>query len=196
MNRNNETEHHARLAIVASSHHHQALVKINRFLLYLVLALTVVVFGFGLWLMPSVDWLESSRPADYTQAYRAQMNPVVASELDSLKSQMVGLISGSMESKLKTLEQSIKLGQKDYTFSTLEDLRHDVVMLKNYSQTGQQIRQTAASEKVLEEVSHLKRLIYWTLASCGLMFGAAAGVWFHQRRKALPALPKRFLGKS
>ncbi|MDT8406339.1 MAG: hypothetical protein RQ715_03725 [Methylococcales bacterium] len=195
MNRKHDTEHRSRLAIIPAPARDQALIKVNRFLLHLVLALTVAVFALGFWALPSGDWITSLKPADYTHAYRAQMNPVVASELDALKTQMVGLVSGSIESKLKVLEQSIRLGHQDYTLSTLEGLRSDVQILKSYSESAQQARQAVINEQVLAEMSHLKRLIYWTLASCGLMLAAAAGVWFHQHRRLPAQLSKRLLGK-
>jgi hypothetical protein len=49
----------------------------------------------------------------------------------------------------------------------------------------------------MQEMSELKRLIYVTLASCGLMLAAVAGIWFKNRYR-LPYKEAiiRYLGKK
>lgn len=166
-------------------------------LLYAVVVLTLIVFLLGFFLLPSQDALNSYKSVQLQKAYQAKMNPVVSAEIDTLKAQLIGLISGSIESKLRVLEQSVKLGAVSYSLGTIEDLKNDVKMLRGYSDAVKQDEARLTNEQLLKEMSQLKELIYLTLASCGLMVAAIAGVWF-RNRKWLPHKASRrgFLGKQ
>lgn len=177
---------------------HQSLVKVNRLLLYVVLCLMLVVFLMGFFLIPSQNVLNTYKSIQLEEAYKAKMNTALSEEIDTLKAQLIGLVSGSIESKLRTLEQSVKLGAVSYSLGTIEDLRNDVKVLRSYSDSVKQDKARLANEQLLTEMSQLKDLIYFTLASCGLMVAAVAGVWI-RNRNWLPhnkESRRSFLGKQ
>ncbi|PKM12907.1 MAG: hypothetical protein CVV13_03525 [Gammaproteobacteria bacterium HGW-Gammaproteobacteria-3] len=175
---------------------HRDLVKVNKYLIYAVICLMAVVFLMGFFLLPSHNARDTAyKSIAFETAYKAKTNPVLSAEIDVLKAQVVGLVSGSIESKLRTLEQSVKSGSIAYSLGTIEELKNDVKVLRNYSGPVE-VKADLPSEQVLKEISQLKDLIYFTLASCSLMLAAIVGVWF-KNRKRLPykAMRQGFLGK-
>lgn len=176
---------------------HQQLIKVNRMLLGAVFFLMLLVFILGLLFVPSSDLI-----ADYTKINAANiaaqgMNPVVSSEVNSLKGQFIGLVSGSLESKLRSLEESIKSGTVNNSLGTIEDLKNDIRVLRSYSDTAKNPETVVSNVNLVEEVTHLKHLIYMSLASCGLMFAAAAGVWVkYRKRLTYKESKKGFLGRN
>ncbi|WP_024296901.1 hypothetical protein [Methylomicrobium lacus] len=156
----------------------QALVKANRFLLRTVCLLTVLVAVLGYFVVP--PYQSGAYPKKQpTLANAGEGNSVLSSEVNALKGQVIGLVSGSIESKLRMLEDSIKMGAAASSLGTIEDLKNDVKVLRSYSEPAQKVQKTAeTNEQVLQEMSQLKRLIYVSLASCGLMLAAIAGIWF------------------
>jgi len=170
---------------------HQALMKSNRWLLRCVLLLMAVIFIGGFLLVPKGDY-EAIKQKNF--AYAENNNPRLMAEMDSLKGQMVGLVSGSIEGKLRSLEASIKAGSVNGSLGTIEDIKNDLKVLRGYNHGGK--AETAVkvdNERLIEEMSHLKRLIYFTLASCGLMFAAVAGVWIRHRQLPFKATIMRHL---
>lgn len=161
----------------------QALAKANRILLMLVFALMVFVFILGFLILPNynlVDQVKSRQPLP--PAGYAVQNPVFSAEINTLKSQLVGLISGSIESKLRTLEESIRMGSIPASLGTIEDLKNDVKVLRSYSEPAKRAaNDNQVNEKLIQELSQLKNLIYLTFASCGLMIAAIAGFWVRHR---------------
>lgn len=156
----------------------QALVKANRFLLRTVCLLTVLVAVLGYFVVP--PYQSGTYPKkQQIVSNAAEGNSVLSSEVNALKGQVIGLVSGSIESKLRMLEDSIKMGAAASSLGTIEDLKNDVKVLRSYSEPAQKVQKTAeTNEQVLQEMSQLKRLIYVSLASCGLMLAAIAGIWF------------------
>lgn len=176
---------------------HQQLVKANRMLMGAVFFLMLVVFVLGAVFIPNSDTVTDYAKISATKMAVQGMNPVVSSEVNNLKGQLIGLVSGSIESKLRSLEVSIKTGTMTNSLSTIEDLKKDVKALRSYSTSASPNKEetSVSNQKIAEEVTHLKGLIYMSLASCGLMFVAAAGVWF-KMRKYLPYKEiKSILGK-
>lgn len=172
---------------------HQQLVKVNRLLLAVIAFLMTVIMVIGVWLLPSNDFIvdyKNSASSTYAQG----MNPALSVEVNTLKGQVVGLVSGSIESKLKTLESSIKGGSFANSLGTIEDLKNDVKILRTYSEPEKAQSIAISNEQVLQEMSQLKRLIYTTITSCGLMLAAVAGIWI-KNRKRLPYIKTSFLGK-
>jgi hypothetical protein len=102
-------------------------------------------------------------------------------EVNALKSQFVGLVSGSIESKLRSLEESIRRGSVSSSLGTVEDLKNDVKILQSYSEPIKKEHAVVSNEKIIQEMSHLKHLVYLTLASCGLMLAVVAGIWYKIR---------------
>ncbi len=163
---------------------HQGLVKANRLLLILLFSLMTVIFLLGFFFLPADKMLDdfSERSGNTPIIYTVQ-NPVLSSEINILKGQLVGLISGSIESKLRTLEASIREGSVKSSLGTLHDLRNDVKVLQTYSAPSPikaQIK-NQIDDKLLKEVSQLKSLIYLTLTSCGLMIAAIGGFWIRNQ---------------
>lgn len=156
----------------------QALIKANRFLLLTVCVLTVLVAVLGYFVVPPYQ------PGVPLKRQEIAANPgagasVLSSEVNALKGQVIGLVSGSIESKLRILEDSVRLGAAASSLGTIEDLKNDVKVLRSYSEPEQKVqRLDETNELVLQEMSQLKRLIYVSLASCGLMLAGVAGIWF------------------
>ncbi len=125
------------------------------------------------------------------------MNPVISSEVNALKGQLVGLVSGSIESKLNALEESIRVGTVSSSIGTIEDLKNDLKVLRAYSEPAKKGKTVISNEQLMQEMSQLKRLIYLTLASCGLMLAAVAGIWIKNRNR-LPYKETKtsYLGKD
>jgi hypothetical protein len=169
------------------------LMKVNRWLMAMVLFLMTVIILAGFILIPS-NQVTSYKKSEATMA---EMNPVLSAEVNTLKGQFVGLVSGSIESKLRTLEESVRLGTVSTALGTIEDLKNDVKMLRSYSEPAKKEKVVIANEQLMQEMSELKRLIYVTLASCGLMLAAVAGIWFknHFRLPYKEAII-RYLGKK
>lgn len=174
----------------------KSLVIVNKMLIYAVLALMAIVMVMGFFLMPSQDLLTSYQTAQLDADYKAREHPVLSAEIDALKGQMIGLVSGSIESKLRTLEQSVKLGSVTYSLGTIEDLKSDVKVLRAYTETTKHVQPDSSNAELLKEMSHLKNLIYLTVASCGLMLAAIGGVWFRKHYLLTHKKPiSGFLGK-
>jgi hypothetical protein len=174
---------------------HHALVKANRFLLVLVFVLMSAVFGLGLFLLPQHHAWDGMKATD--MVYASVQNPVIAAELSTLKGQMFGLVSGSIESKLRSLEESIRRGSVSDSLNTLQDLKSDVKVLNSYSSDTQARPQdTVINQQLIQELSDLKGLVYLTFVSCGLMIAAVAGVWLRQRRLTHLRIYKGLLGRK
>jgi hypothetical protein len=173
------------------------LVKTNRFLLLLVLSLMAVVLIMGVFLFPTKNMLDElkTKQTAVTTTYALQ-NPVLSAEINILKGQLVGLISGSIESKLRVLEENIRMGSITSSLGTIQDLKNDVKILRTYSEPEKKQVKNRLNEALLKEVSHLKNLIYLTLTSCGLMIAAIGGIWIrnHYRLEQHDSI-RAFLGK-
>jgi hypothetical protein len=172
---------------------HQGLMKVNRWLMAMVFFLMTVIVIAGFFLYPAKD-VTSYKKSETTIT---EMNPVLSAEVNTLKGQFVGLVSGSIESKLRTLEESVRLGTVSTALGTIEDLKNDVKVLRSYSEPAKKEKVAPSNEQLMQEMSELKRLIYVTLASCGLMLAAIAGIWFknHYRLPYKEAIV-RHLGKK
>lgn len=159
----------------------QELMKVNQLLLAIVFALMAIVFVLGFVVFPVQGVFEGYKQVK--KPYAVEMNPVLSAEINSLKGQVVGLISGSIESKLRALEESVRLGTVTTSLGTIEDLKNDIKVLRTYSEPSAADQETISTEQLMQEMSHLKNLIYVSLASCGLMLAAIAGVWIRNRRR-------------
>ncbi len=171
------------IVILQNIPQYQCLVKANRFLLLLASSLMVIVFILGFLLIPTENMLGkfmSSKQMEASAVYTIE-NPVLSAEIKALKSQFVGLISGSIESKLRMLEESIRKGSIITSLDTVEGLRADVKVLQAYSAplpvAEKRNIKNQGNAEILKEVSQLKTLIYLTLTSCGLMIAAICGFW-------------------
>jgi hypothetical protein len=170
------------IVVLQSVPSHQQLMKTNRWLLKGMFFLMAVIFIGGFMLLPDNDFLSNYKKVTSSQA---EANPQLSAEVNVLKGQMVGLVSGSIESKLRSLEDSLKTGSLNTSLGTLEDIKNDVRVLRSYSAPDNkpETSATVSNSQLLQEMSQLKRLIYWTLASCSLMVAAIAGIWLKNVKK-------------
>lgn len=181
---NDSHEKNSKLVVLQAIPNHQSLVKANRWLLFAVFFLMSVIVVAGFFLFPSEDLTDYKKLAS-TKAYADQMNPVLSAEVNALKGQFVGLVSGSIESKLRTLEESVRLGAAPDALVTIDELRSDIKTLRAYSTetTASNDKQAIPNDQLIEQMSQLKRLVYLSLASCGLMLAAVAGIWIKNRHR-------------
>jgi len=183
--------------VLQKIHSHHALIKVNRLLLAVICSLMVVVLVGGILLIPTDNFLIRYKNATANETYASEMNPVFSAEVNALKGQLVGLVSGSIESKLNALEESIRIGSVASSIGTIEDLKNDLKVLRAYSEPAKKGDAVISNEQLMQEMSQLKRLIYLTIASCGLMLAAVAGIWI-KNRNLLPYKETKtgYLGKS
>ena len=167
----------AELVVLERIPSHQALVKVNRWLTAIIFVLMAVIIVAGFYWVPSQD-LNRLKSSDVKIS---EANPVLSAEVNALKGQFVGLVSGSIESKLRALEDSIRVGTVSNSLGTLEELKSEVQVLKSYSEAPKRDASEIPNEQIVQEMHSLKRLVYLTLASCGLMLAAVAGVWLKNR---------------
>ena len=174
----------------------QQLAKANRWLLAGVLAMMTVIFIAGFPLLSHDDFLAKYKKVTAAEV-NSDINPGLSAEVNTLKGQLVGLVSGSIESKLRTLEESIRSGTVTNSLGTIEDLKNDVKVLRSYSDPVKKEQAAVANEQLIQEMTHLKHLIYMSFASCGLMLAALAGIWI-KNLKRLPYKDAiiRYLGKE
>jgi hypothetical protein len=184
-------EKKSELVVLHGIPQHQALMKVNRWLMAMVFFLMAFIVIAGFFLLPANDL------SRYKKSEAADINPVLSAEVNTLKGQFVGLVSGSIESKLRALEESIRLGKASNALGAIEDLKNDVKVLRSYSEPANKDSVVVDNAQVMREMSQLKRLIYLTLASCGLMLAAIAGVWIKNRyRLPYKEAVIRHLGKG
>ncbi|WP_340123708.1 hypothetical protein [Methylobacter svalbardensis] len=192
-----ETLHGNASTVLQSIPSHHTLMKVNRLLLTIVCSLMVVVLIAGFLLFPSDSFLTRYKNATATETYAAEVNPVLSAEVNALKGQLVGLVSGSIESKLNALEESLRVGSVSSSIGTIEDLKNDLKVLRSYSESTKKGKAVVSNEQLMQEMSQLKRLIYLTIASCGLMLAAVAGIWIKNRnRLSYKETKTSYLGKD
>jgi len=174
---------------------HQGLMKVNRWLMAMVFFLMTLIVIAGFFIFPANDVTRYKK----SEAAVAEINPVLSAEVNTLKGQFVGLVSGSIESKLRSLEESVRLGTVSSALGTIEELKSEVKVLRSYSEPAEKEKVAMAipNQQLMQEMSELKHLVYATLASCGLMLAAVVGIWFKNRYR-LPYKETiiRFLGKK
>lgn len=175
----------------ASSHNNEHTLKVYRILFFSVIALMLVVMLFGFFIWPKHNILtQFEKQQVIAEIQNQQINPALSEEIKVLKSQLIGLISGSIESKLRILEVSIQSGTLATTGKgAIQDLKNDIIVLKTYSETGAgrlianntEASVTKLDKQLMNEISQLKNLLYVTIASCGLMVAAIGGIWYQSR---------------
>jgi hypothetical protein len=191
-------ENNTKLVVLHEIPNHQNLVKANRWLLFTVFFLMSVIVVGGLFLFPREDVTAYQKVTPSNNGNSYQVNPVLSAEVNALKGQFVGLVSGSIESKLRLLEESVRLGTAPDSLLTIEELRTDIQALRAYSNMPNADKAVSvANDQIVQEMSQLKGLVYLSLASCGLMLVAVAGIWIKSRRR-LPykETVTRHLGKQ
>jgi len=171
------------------------LLKANRILFYAVISLISAVMLLGFFLMSKHNALSQfEKQQAIAEIQKQQVNPALTEEINALKAQLMGLISGSIESKIKVLEESILLGGVKTTTgmgAAIQDLKNDVVVLKTYSETGAgrliasktPVIATKMDKQLIDEIAYLKSLFYISIASCGLLAMAIGGIWYQNQAR-------------
>jgi len=72
---------------------HQQLVKVNRLLLGAVFLLMLIVVVLGFLFVPSSDGVAGYKKISVSTIAAEGMNPVVSAEVNTLKGQLIGLVS-------------------------------------------------------------------------------------------------------
>lgn len=170
------------IVVLHSIPSHQQLMKANRWLLGGVFFLMTIIFIAGFLLLPSDDFLSRYKKVTAAEVYASEANPLLSAEVNTLKGQFVGLVSGSIESKLRSLEESLRAGTVINSLGTIEDIKNDVKVLRSYSEPVNK-EPVVDNQQLMREMSQLKRLIYLSFASCGLMLAAVAGIWIKNLKK-------------
>lgn len=165
------------------------LTHINHYLIASVFILVIAVFMVGFFIIPNDAQMIATLKNNQQLTRTITQSPLISAEIDTLKGELVGLVSGSIENKLRSLEEGIKLGSILGSLQIVENIRTEVKALHKYSdplvQKEQQVAQ--ANARLIKEVSHLKHLIYLTLGSCSLMFCAFLLIWIkHKKRLGNP----------
>ena len=178
-------------------HADYGLMKVNCLLVAVVFSLMTLILILGFLLFPdqAINFKYKRNLAQNSRTIDTA--PLLSAELNALKGQMIGLVSGSIESKLRILEETLREGAVSSSLGTIEDLKNDVKVLRFYAQPAPKIEEPGIlNEQILQEVSQLKKLIYVSLASCGLMLAAVAGIWL-KKSHTLPChkIIKHYLGK-
>lgn len=158
----------------------------------LLLVLCVSILIFTVLLAPN-----HPGPYETKQAVKGQemKDPALYREVDLLRRQFHALITGSIESKLRRIEGSLRRGTiQAADLETLQGLKDDLKVLKNYSfldssqpvaaqplpvaqQAGRGSSHLINNEQVLTEIAYMKNLLYVSIASCGLLFIGIGGLW-------------------
>ncbi|MGR8978971.1 MAG: hypothetical protein ACU84H_02605 [Gammaproteobacteria bacterium] len=178
-------------------HADYGLMKVNRMLVAVVFSLMTLVLILGFLLFPDQAINFKYKRNLSNQIRNMETGPVLSAEVNHLKGQMIGLVSGSIESKLRVLEESLRIGSVSSSLGTIEDLKNDIKVLRSYSQPVEKKEEPVfVNEQILLEVSQLKKLIYVSLASCGLMLAAVAGIWLkNNNRLPYKKVINHYLGK-
>jgi len=169
-----------------------SILKMNRLVLAVITGLMATIVYMGIFLIPENNIASGTVQAQKpVELYDVHMNPVVSAEMDALKSQLVALVSGSIEGKLRLLEESLKAGTySENGLDTIAALKEDLKVLKTYSETGAgrliaqkylQESNLVENKNLVSEVSQLRSLIYFLITSCGLMFAVLASVWVRKK---------------
>lgn len=166
------------IVILQNIPQHKSLVKVNKLLVLLVLSLMLAIFVLGFLILPANDLLDNFKTTQNPSlANYSMQNPNMSAEIDSLRGQLVGLVSDSIEGKLRVLEKSILNGSDAVALGTIQNIRNEVKVLRSYSKPEKKELKNVSSEMLLNEVFRLKNLIYLTLTSCGLLIAAIGGFW-------------------
>jgi len=185
------------MVVLQNMPQHHELVKANKVLLLVVCSLMLVIFLLGFLILPDNEMLENYKASQQISPVVYTMNnPALTDEINLLKGQFVGLVSGSIESKLRTLEACIQMGQINTSLGTIQDLKNDIKVLQSYSMVPiKKTVKSSVSDRVLKEVSQLKSLIYLTLTSCGLIIAAIGGIWIKHNYRLVYEGKRAALGK-
>lgn len=185
-----------------------SLTTANRLLWFLFAALMALVVMLGFLLFPTNSLLNNLEAQRIAAVNGPVQNSGLSLEVNALKGQLVGLISGSIESKLHNLEENIRTDNVSAVdLGTIQEIKNEIKILRGYSDSSAAALASHKSEiathevmlnqgQLLNEFSQLKYLIYISIASCSLMIAVTGGVWLHNRFHLEHHKVARLLGKN
>jgi hypothetical protein len=186
-----------------------SLLNANRIMFCLFACLMALVVMLGFLLFPANSLLTDLEVRQRAAEVNGPaQNPALSMEVNALKGQVVGLVSGSIESKLRNLEENIRADNVTAVdLGTIQEIKNDLKILRNSSDSSANAlaeRQSDAANRtamlsngqLLDEFSQLKYLIYFSIASCSLMIATVGGVWLHNRYSLEHQKAGRLLGKN
>jgi hypothetical protein len=163
------------------------------------------VAGLLLMLCIAIALFSVLTPPDHLRPYQAKpaikgavaKDPVLYREVGLLRRQSNALLTGSIETKLRLIETSLRNGKvRAADLEMLQSLREELKLLKNSSsfdpstrravprpsvarQAGRSSAHLINNEQMLAEMAYMKNLLYVSIASCGLLFVSVGGLWLH-----------------
>jgi hypothetical protein len=146
------------IVILHQQFQQQRLINLNRYLISAVFVLMSMVFVLGFFVFPDNSDIAQTLKNKQQLAVTMKNSPVISAEIDSLKGELVGLVTGSIEAKLKSLEEGIKLGSVLGSLQTLQDVRNDVKLLHKYSDPLEQKQQKLNLIKIFVHIDGLNIL--------------------------------------
>ncbi|MEN8260661.1 MAG: hypothetical protein ABFS02_08770 [Pseudomonadota bacterium] len=172
---------------------------------YLIVAAASLAAVIVLMVLPSKSLLEKYEDTLLANETRGdRLNPVLSEEIKVLKGQLSAVITGSIESKVRILEQNIREGTVSAAdLGTIEDLKSDLDILKTYSSHApskasavgaRRFRRSDASlesQYLTQELSQVKVLFYISIASCGFLAVAMGGIWLQNTQRFKLLLKKQ-----
>ncbi|MGH8477513.1 MAG: hypothetical protein ACRER2_17405 [Methylococcales bacterium] len=132
----------------------------------------------------------SEFPGNLQSGFLSSPSNFVLRDVELIKGQMNLLITGSMESKFAQLETSLKSGiisRRD--LATLQELKENLAVLKAYSVQNASTAATLpatptvpvpaslGSDRVLQEISNIRKMFYISIISWGGLIVVIAGTW-------------------
>ncbi|MEY4767970.1 MAG: hypothetical protein RL637_609, partial [Pseudomonadota bacterium] len=109
--------------------HYQRLVRNNRLLLSAMIGLMSLVLILGSFLLSSHDLLLNQLPPQSEMSMPSNSKI----EVEQLKGELIGLVTGTIDTKLKSLEKNIERGRPLTALETVKSLKEDVNILRGYT---------------------------------------------------------------
>lgn len=171
---------------------------------YWALALLALMVAASLYLYLSTSQLYNQLHADLVESEDGDSKRIrrYNEKLQSLQDRMTVFVADSVETKLKSLEKNVSTGTVGtQEIKTLEELKGEVKLLEKYSY-GRHANLTdpirldhsrfqlvpgteplPVEGDLLYEVSKLKHLLYFSIASCGFVGFMLGGYWWHSHNR-------------
>lgn len=112
--------------------------------------------------------------------------PFIDSQVAQLKSQLIALISGSINNKLQILEAGIQDGNAGRgELLVIQALRNDFDLLQSYAPEASSVHDARGDRKsqqyldslILREISYLKSVFFFGIAFCGITVFFTGALW-------------------
>jgi len=166
----------------------------SRWIAGLLLVLCMAITLFSILTKPNQLGQYRAKPAAKGSIVK---DPVLYRQVDLLRRQSNVLLTGSIETKLRLIESSLRRGKvRAADLEMLQSLKEELKLLNNSShldssgalagqppsvvrRTGRGSAHRINNEQMLTEMAYMKNLLYVSIASCGLLFVSVGGLWLH-----------------